>query len=393
MQQARELDPAIGTEPLYQALDAELQIKEGHLDVGLKLPAELLAAPDPLAQFHALTSLVLVGDAPRALEVQLEPAELPAHLAWRAAALQAEAHEALGDAEQASALYAQAAAGAQGPDRAVMLQEMAATDLARGELDAAGAALAEARSLYSAQPEDGGEALASPPGTTCRPSWTWLRAALTRPHRDQSGCRTGRAIRDPSYGVALVQGQVLSALGRSEEALTFFGRAAELAQPGDRAYAQHELAVALLDLDRPLEAQEMLETVAREGSYPFQAEILADLAECDYRLGQLAQAQAGAEQALSQGAVIPASLVLGNVALEYYHLDDALTHFARVIGTSPPGSREWLVGQQMTADILAQQGFRNPAQVYAHAQQAWSIPPKATTGIPPCRPTWTAPPS
>ncbi|MDO4262955.1 MAG: hypothetical protein Q4C67_02035 [Deinococcus sp.] len=370
LSEARRLDPALSADALFLALSAEAAARAQGPQAAPP-PPEACAAPDPLARFHALSALVLAGRLSEGVTLKLDPAELPAHLSWRAAALQAEAHEGLGNSAQAADLFAQAAAGARGPDRAVMLQEGAALRLAQGQLEAAGQALAEARPLYSAQISDPQEALNLS-------TWHYLQAQvqLALGHADTAlteieaaaGLEAGHG--DPSYGVALVQGQALNALGRSEEALAAFGRAVELAQHGDRPYAQHELAVALLDLDRPLEAQEMLETIAREPDYPFQAEILADLAECDYRLGQLAQAQAGAEQALRQGAVVPASLVLGNVALEYYHLDDALAHFERVIGASPEGSRDWLIGHQMTADILAQQGFREPAQVYSHAQQA-----------------------
>ncbi|WP_261663161.1 tetratricopeptide repeat protein [Deinococcus sp. Marseille-Q6407] len=377
LSEARRLDPRAAADPLYLALGAELEARHAGTQAPPP-PAEARHAADPLARFHALSALVLSGRLSEAAELELDPAELPAHLSWRAAALLAEAHDGLGDSQRAAELFAQAAAGTSGPDRAVMLQESAALLLAQGRLDEARTALQDARPIYSsAQPSDPQEALNLS-------TWHYLQAQLELAlgaadqalSEIEAAAQLERRHGDASYGVALVQGQALNTLGRTEEALSAFGRAVELAQGSDRPYAQHELAVALLDLDRPLEAQEALEVVAREPDYPFQAEVQADLAECDYRLGQLAQAQAGAEQALRQGAVVPASLVLGNVALEYYHLDDALAHFERVIGASPEGSRDWLIGHQMTADILAQQGFREPAQVYAHAQQALEHTPE-----------------
>ena len=54
---------------------------------------------------------------------------------------------------------------------------------------------------------------------------------------------------DPSYGVALVRGQVLTHLGQQEQALVAFQTALNLATEADRPYANHELGVALLDLD------------------------------------------------------------------------------------------------------------------------------------------------
>ena len=76
-------------------------------------------------------------------------------------------------------------------------------------------------------------------------------------------------------------------------------------------------------------------------------------------------------------AVIPASMVLGNVALEYYHLDEALDHFERVVRESAQGTRDWVMGHQMAADVMAQQGFRDPAAAYAHAQQALAHTPES----------------
>ena len=99
-------------------------------------------------------------------------------------------------------------------------------------------------------------------------------------------------------------------------------------------------------------------------------EVLADIAEAEYRLGRLPEAQASAEQALAQGAVVPASLVLGSVAMDYYHLDEALEHYERVAREAAPGTRDWVTAQQMTTDIMAQQGFPDAAAAYAHAQQA-----------------------
>ena len=105
--------------------------------------------------------------------------------------------------------------------------------------------------------------------------------------------------------------------------------------------------------------------------------MLADLAECDYRLGRLPEAQYAAEQALAQGAVVPASVVLGNVALDYYHLDDALEHYERVVREAAQGTRDWIIGHQMAADVMAQQGFPDPAAAYAHAQQALAHTPES----------------
>lgn len=374
LQEALRLSPALAADPLYLALHAEAETRAGRPTLP---PPAAREAADPLARFHALSACVLAGHLHEAAATTLTADELPPHLGWRAAALQAEAFESLGDPEQAAALFAQAAAGATGPDRAVMLQEGAALLLAQGQPEEAQKALAEARTLHPAAAQDAQDSLNLS-------TWHYLAAqvalALGRPEEALIEIEHAAALEtqygDRSYGVALVRGQVLNTLGRSPEAVECFREAAQLADPADRSYALHELAVAYLDQDQPLEAREVLQDITRDPAYPFQAEIEADLAECDYRLGQLGEAQSGAEQALRQGAVVPASLVLGNVALEYYRLDEALAHFERVIQASPEGSREWLIGQQMAADILAQQGFQQPAQVYAYAQAALQYTPE-----------------
>ncbi|WP_231557310.1 tetratricopeptide repeat protein [Deinococcus sp. YIM 77859] len=308
--------------------------------------------------------------------MHLPLAELPPHLQWRLRSWQADAEENLGHPQEAAHLYAEAAHHAQGLHRAVMLQEQAALLLQLGQAEAAVQALDQARPLYTGR--DPEEALN-------QATWHYLYAQaqlhLGRPEEALRSIREADRLErehgDPSYGVALVWGQVMTHLGQQEEALRHFERALSLAGEADRSYAQHELGVALLDLDRPLEARERLEAVLADPDYPYRPEVLADVAECDYRLGRLQEAQMAAEQALAQGAVIPASMVLGNVAFDYYHLDEALDHYERVVREAAAGSRDWITGHQMAADVMAQQGFRDPAAAYAHAQQALEYTPES----------------
>jgi len=325
--------------------------------------------------------VALAGRPQEALDVALPAAELPEHLRWRLRSWQADAQEALGQSAEATLLYAEAAHLAAGLNRAVMLQEQAALLLQQGDFEEARQVLERARTLYTGprpgtDPNDEGLNLAT---------WHYLiaqvRLNLGQPEAAQDDIREAARLEglsgDPSYGVALVQGQVLSHLGQLEEALEAFGQALARATDPDRPYANHELGVALLDLDRPLEAREKLEEVLLVPDYPFHPEVLADIAECDYRLGRLPEAQLAAEQALNQGAVVPASVVLGNVALDYYHLDDALDHYERVVREAVHGSRDWVLGHQMAADVMAQQGFPDPAAAYAHAQQALEHTPES----------------
>ncbi|WP_412028256.1 hypothetical protein [Deinococcus yunweiensis] len=376
LQEARTLNPALRSDPLYQALSAELDARTRGPDAAAP-PASAVAAADPLARYHALCALALSDRHQEVLDVDLPSTELPEHLRWRLRSWQADAQEQLGHTGDAVLLYAEAAHLAQGVDRATMLQEQAALLIQQGQPANARTVLDQARSLYPVQPgEDEALGLAT---------WHYLRAQallnLGQPDAAldmiREADRLEREHGDPSYGVSLVRGQILTQLGRQEDALEAFSAALALAGDTDRPYANHELGVALLDLDRPVEARERLESVLNEPEYPYHPEVLADIAECDYRLGRLQEAQLAAEQALAQGAVVPASLVLGSVAMDYFQLDDALEHYERVIREAAPDSRDWITGHQMAADVMAQQGFPNPAAAYAHAQQALASTPES----------------
>ncbi|SMB89035.1 tetratricopeptide repeat protein [Deinococcus hopiensis] len=375
LREARTLDPALREDPLYLALSAELDARLRGPDAAPPPPAAVNAA-EPLARFHAQAALALAGHPQEALEVHLPASELPSHLKWRLRSWQADAEEQLGHPLEAANLYAEAAHHAQGLNRAVMLQEQAALRLQLGQPAEAAQLLEQARGLYTGQDPEEGLNLAT---------WNYLHAQallnLGKPEDAQAAIREADRLErlhgDPSYGVALVWGQVMTHLGQTEEALGHFERALTLAGEGDKPYAQHELGVALLDLDRPVEARERLEAALSDPEYPYAPEVLADLAECDYRLGRLQEAQTSAEQALAQGAVVPASLVLGSVALDYYHLDEALEHYERVVREAAPQSRDWITAHQMAADVMAQQGFRDPAAAYAHAQQALEHTPES----------------
>lgn len=385
LQNALRADPAIASTALYRALNAEVQARAAaqpsgpaQPDPAALVPADLREAAEPLARFHALCALALLGDPQGALDVHLPVNELPEHLRWRLRSWQADAHEQLGQTTEAAHLYAEAAHLSTGLNRAVMLQEQAALLLQQGDPAGAKRALDGARPLYpdALQSEDDGLNLAT---------WHYLRAQaqlnLGQPDAALDAIREAdrleRQYGDPSYGVALVRGQVMTHLGQTEQAISTFEEALKLASDADRPYANHELGVALLDLDRPVDAREKLEAALSDPDYPFGPEVLADLAECDYRLGRLAEAQSGAEQALAQGAVVPASLVLGSVALDYFQLDDALEHYERVIREAAPESRDWVTAHQMAADVMSQQGFPDPAAAYAHAQQALTHTPES----------------
>ena len=370
LQEAARLDAKVQGDALYLALQAELRARQQAESAPAPPPAAL--AGDALGRYHAMSALALSGRAQEAVEAAPPASELPPHLRWRLRSWQADSEEALGHLDDAAHLYAEAAHLTEGLNRAIMLQEQAAVLISQERQAEAEDILARARREYGPQAEtEEGEGLHLA-------GWYYLQAqvelALDRADEAlasvQAADRLERAHGDPSYGVALVWGQVLSHQGRQEEAVAHFEEALRRAGPKDRPYALHELGVAYLDLDRPVEARERLQEALGALDYPFAPEVHADLAESEYRLGRLSEAEASAQHALSQGAAVPASLVLGSVALDYYHLEEALEHYERVVREAAPGSRDWITGHQMAADVMAQLGFPDPGAAYAHAQTA-----------------------
>ena len=375
LNEAARLDPTLREDALQRALHAELVAREtpdqaaelarsaSHSPMLLKLPGEAA-----LTRYHLLVTLSIAEQPEQALDAAPAAGDVPPHLRWRLRSWQADCEEQLGHHEEAAHLYAEAAHLASSLNRAIMLQEQAAVLLQVERAEEARRVLERARSEYVGA-EDEGLHLAAWHSLSAQAELALgdTRAALTAV---AEASRLERAHGDPSSGVELVWGQVLVALERFDEAMEHFGESLRLSNPEDRAYALHEMGVAYLDGDRPLEARErLLETLAHP-EYPYLPEVHADLAEAEYRLGRLQEAEASAQQALSQGATVPASLVLGSVALDYYRLDEALEHYRRVIEGAAGGSPEWVTAHQMAADVLAQQGFREPAIIQHHASLA-----------------------
>lgn len=380
LREAVSLDPKLVDVPLYRALKAELTARDTPEQEPMTRALELartaldgtarlgIPAEDAMARYHAMVALSLAEEPREALEFAPAAADLPVHLRWRLRSWQADSEEQIGHHEDAVNLYAEAAHHARGLNRAVMLQEQAAVLLHMERHTEAQAILERARGEYRGEDDE----------TLHLASWHYLTAqallGLGRIDEAHTNIETASRMEnergDPSYGVQLVWGQVLMARGEPQTATQHFERALELSRPEDRPYALHELGVAYLDLDMPVEARERFQQVLGHDEYPFLPEVYADLAEAEYRLGRLPEAEASAQYALQQGAAVPASLVLGSVALDYYHLDEALEHYERVVREAAVGSREWVTGHQMAADVLAQQGFRDAGAIYAHATQA-----------------------
>jgi tetratricopeptide (TPR) repeat protein len=173
-----------------------------------------------------------------------------------------------------------------------------------------------------------------------------------------------------SFSLAYATGQALAAVGRFEEAVAALHEAIEAAPAGHRAYAQHEAAYALTESERLSEAESMLEDVVSDPAYPHRADAVADLADVRLKLGEYESAEALAEQALEMGATGTSCLVLGNLAFEYFRLDDAVRWFEQAVSASTAGDGVWLAAHQLLADVYAHKGDAYAERVLRHAAAA-----------------------
>lgn len=355
---------------LYQILQCELAIRMNKIQV--EVPhQELDQNSDVLVRFHTMCVLQQLGQSEAALAVPLLTVELPTHLRWRVCSWQAEAQESLGHTEKAIHLYAEAARCSLGLYQIAMWQEQAALLLGLGRWSESEGILQKAKSCYTESKNEEKVYLAA---------WYYLSAQNKLHLGDLEEAYQyimeaewlEHAYSQPSYNVFLIKAHILVQMDEQLEAIRMFEQAKQLATEEDLPFVNHELGVLLLDLDRPVEALERLEQALEHAHYPYLPEVQADTAECLYRMSQVTQARQLAEQAFEDGAEVAASLILANIAMDYYNLEEALEHYTRVLDQVTPGQRDWVLAHQMSADILAQQDFKNPTAIIDHAKQALS---------------------
>ncbi|GLV48052.1 hypothetical protein TJA_12090 [Thermus sp. LT1-2-5] len=347
--------------PLYRALLAELLALEGRGErevLPLFLPTE-----DPRARYHQAQALFYLGRFEEVLGTLKEG--LPAFLAWRAEALKGRALERLGRHREAALAYERGAELALGLERYWLLLDAAAMWVEAGEGERALLALKEAE-------EEVGEVEGAEDAATRHYLLARAHLLLENPNRAldevQEALRNEEESGHKAYGTPLLMGQILQRLGRYEEAMAAFQEALRRAEGGERPYVLHEMGVAALDQGAFLEAEEYLRALVEEEGYPYRAQALADLAEALYRQGRYQEAVGVAQEAMAQGAEAAGELILGHVAYDLMHLEEALAHYRKAAELSEEGSREWVGAQEMVVDTLAQLGYRFPEEILARAE-------------------------
>lgn len=359
-------DPSLVGDPHYQALYWEFDAYRGAAASDVKRGLRAIPSDVPaIAAYHAGAALLAVG-VPKGALGRLEPlrdADLPAYLVWRRWSLLGQAHEAMGDWTAAAVAYAAAVDGAPVAEREPERLAYASCLLELGRVDEVLAVLGEVDETVLDEIDLG------------LMRYLEGRAQLDagNPNRAHELFVEARAL-DPApeagFSLAYATGQALVALQRFDAAVAALREAIAVAPPDHRAFAQHEAAVALVESEAFDEAVPLLEEVLADPRYPHRGEALADLADLRLRVGDLEQAQAEAEQALELGAVAPACLVLGALAFEYFHLDDAVRWYEQALAASQVGDVAWVAAHQMLADVHAQRGDAAADRVLRHAQAA-----------------------
>lgn len=364
--EAARLDPGCVTHPLYRALHWEFRALRGATASEVRRGMRGLDAQhDAVAAYHAASALYLAGaarTARRALHALTSEA-LPTYLRWRRASLLGMAAADAGAWQEAADAFGSSWTEAPPEERvregvrlASALLELGRFDEMAPLLDAVDTAEVD-RSLRSKARQLAGRAEIGL-GNPGRALGALAEAERIAPEAD---------LRDEAVQAAV---QALLLQGRSAEAAERLEQLVARAPAEARAVTMHERAAALLDADLADEAEAVLVGVLSDPDYAYRAEATADLADARLRRGDLAGAEETGRQALAAGAVAPACLTLGQVAFEYFALDDAAGWFEQAASAATPGEPIWLAAQQLLADVFIQRGPEGAERVLIHARLA-----------------------
>lgn len=368
LKEATEADAAVAERPLYRALYWEFSAYQGDSERDVRRGALTVTRQgDAVASYHAASALLVVRAHKRALPVlsNLKEAELPNYLSWRRWSLLGQAYEQGGDFPKAIDAYAQAVAQSPFEDQQRERLNLAANWLELGDAFQALEVLQ--------QVDEGYLPAISDQAVKC---YLEGRVHLLLGNPNQAlGCFLQAdvlegASGETSFALKLVLAQTYATLAQLGHAVSYYREAILLASKHQRTFALHEYAYLLFEHDQLLESKEVLFEAVNDKHYAHRAEIYADLAEIALRLGDSAEADDLARRALDLGAVAPACLCLGNLALEEFRFDDAIAWFEQAASDSREGEPDWLMAQEMLADTLAQQDYRAPERLFQHATLA-----------------------
>jgi tetratricopeptide (TPR) repeat protein len=348
--------------PLYRALLGELLALEGRPErevLPLFLPTE-----DPRARYHQAQALFYLGRFEEVLNT-LRPG-LPAFLAWRAEGLKGRALERLGRHREAALAYERGAGLALGLERYWLLLDAAAMWLEAGEGERALMALEEAKAVV-------GEGEGAEDAATRHYLLARAHLLLGNPNRALEEARRALEKEEESghqaYGTPMVAAQALSQLGRYQEAMEAYeeallaggGGGAALRPPRDGGGGPGP--GGLSGGGRVPEGASAGGGLPLPGPGPGRTWRRPSTAR-----GGTRKQRRWPGRPCALGAEASGELILGHIAYDLMHLEEALAHYRQAAEQAEEGSREWVGAQEMVVDTLAQLGYRSPEEILARTE-------------------------
>lgn len=359
LEEARVRWRPIETKPLYQSLTFELAALRGE-------KIDMPSLTDPRAKYHLAQGVAYLGYMSEALELLPEsPATLPLFLQSRLLALRARLLESVGNLASAASFHEQAAEIMTSKEALWSLLDATALRLDSGDLAMAAVNLKKiTRLLPNAEISD-------------RATFHYLAARvelaggnpeLALPQITQAEGLEA-ASGGLSHGTAMVRAQIHQRLGQHKLVRNAYREAERRAAESDLPYIWHEWGVAELEAGQIVEAEKILSWAVESKTYPFMPQLLADLAEVYYRLGNGPAAEDTAMRSLALHPTAAAHLVLGNRAYDIGHWDEALAHYRAAAALAHEGEHDWITAVELTVDVLAQMGFPNPVEAAELAER------------------------
>ena len=375
--EAAHADAAVARTPLYRALYWEFAAYRGEAAGDVKRGAAAAAAVgEGVAAYHAASALAAIHAFKRAVGVLLEVdvTALPDYLKWRYWSLLGRSYEAQGDFGAAVDAFERSAALSQNADKFGELLNLAANRLESQQPIEALEALERAQCVAPADTSINGAADSAADRAVHRYLTGRAHLSLGNPNTALNlfleASVLESAAGEPSFSLQLALGQTYSALGKARRAEERYQEAVGLASKRQRALALHEYALVMVEADRLERAKDLLVQASSDEHYDYHAEVYADLADVELRLGDLHAASDLAHRALDLGAAASACLTLGNVAHEYYRFDEAIVWFEKAASASVEGHHEWVFAKEMLVDSFVQQGYKHPDRIIHHAEAA-----------------------
>ncbi len=374
LNEASQADPSIVHNPLYQALYWEFSAYGGK-DSAEVIEGALTVArtQDSLSCYHAARALFAAGSFEAVLTVlnSVKITGFSQPLKSRYYLLLGKTHQSLGQFTKAVRAFEQVVELSQGLERQKIFLEIASCWFEVNQVLNSLGALASIEFQTLSKPEQA--------------RFHFIKGQLALKQGDAETAfnelLAAQSLEDycsDTLKLYLSLAQSCILIGKAKQGFIYFEKA--LKEAGEvSSFVEHEYAFALMSEGNYLEAKALLENILRDSSYNMHPQVLSDLAEVNYHLGFLTEAENYAKEAMEQGEGLNSCFLLGQIARNYYQHNEAITYFEKALSETKQGDKNWLLAHTMIADTLAQQGFNEPRRIVLHAKKALELVPEHET--------------